>query len=51
MTFLPVYQAEQSCKAAQYARDAGEKTMLVSRVIVGVPAYLDSSKNSMRRCE
>ena len=44
-----VYFANQSCKAAQYARDGGEKTLLISRVTLGDPHYATGTLKEYRR--
>ena len=44
-----VYFANQSCKAAQYARDPGVKTLLISRVTLGDPFYATGTLSQYRR--
>ena len=41
-----IYFANQSCKAAQYAKDPGVKTLIVARVALGDPYYADSTWRS-----
>ena len=43
------YFANQSCKAAQYARDRGVKTLIVARVTLGDPYYATGHLAQHRR--
>lgn len=53
------YLACQSCKSAQYSKDAGMKTMIIARVVLGQPYYVESADrtlvrppgNGQRRCD